>query len=119
MEMPRKSPLDQLHDVSEGVNESWERVIECVKAATYEYLTDMSDEEKTMLEESFWPAHTALIKRAEVFQLDIEAKIFERAEMISNERRAAKMHEFDTLTLPGMKRRELLRAIIGLPNNYS
>jgi len=115
MEEPVKSPLEQLKNVSDGADESWRHVQEVLKEATFEYLSDMSDEDRLMLEESFWSAHVEILKRAELYQPGIAGKIITRAEAISQQRRDAEMYELENVTLPRLRGRSFLRAIIGLP----
>jgi hypothetical protein len=117
MEEPVKSPLEQLKDVSDSTDESWRHVQEALKEATYEHLPDMSDEDRLMLEESFWSAHVEILKRAEIYEPGIAEKIITRAETICQQKRNDEMYELENVILPRLRRRNFLRAIIGLPGD--
>ena len=117
MEEPVKSPLEQLNDVSDGVKESWQHVVDVLKEATYEHLPDMSDEDRLMLEESFWSAHPEILKRAESYEPGVAKKIILRFEVLSQQRRDAEMQELENVMLPRVRGRNFLRAIMGLPGS--
>jgi hypothetical protein len=117
MEKPVKSPIDQLKDISDDVDEGWRDVQSSLKQATFEYLPDISDEDRQMLEESFWSAHVEILKRAELYHPGIAEKIITRAVEISEQRRDAEIYELENVTLPRLRRRAWLRAIIGLPQD--
>lgn len=114
MEEPTKSPIEQLKEISDERNASWDRVIENMKAATFEYILDISDEEKLMLEENFWSAHVALLERAELLEPGIATKIMTRAELIGDKRREFEIKQRELDTAPQGIRRGFLKSVFGV-----
>ena len=87
MEKPVKPPLEQLRDISDTMTADWEFVVAVLKEATLEFLTDITDKERQMLELNFWSTHASLLERAELYQPGITKAIFMRFEEIGEERR--------------------------------
>lgn len=113
---PTPSGLDQLRQLSGDVEQSWEKVVDALRTALIECVEVLSDEELLLLNESFWPASVEILSRHEVYTPGITENVMIRFEEIANERREAEQREFKKGTFPRVKRRAILRNIIGLPS---
>lgn len=108
------SPEEQLRQIGEANERAWAGVVSALQQATFEYI-EVSDEERQLLNENFWAVHSAVLERAELFQPGVARAIFDRAELIGQERRQHEMDVFENETLPKIKRSAFLRGLIGLP----
>lgn len=118
---PVPSPLEQLQQVSEGAEETWRILADHLLGATLE-LIEVNDEEKMLLQESFWSVHPQLLAREEKVRPGISEQVFIRFEQIATEYRKFEMIQFEEETLPAVKREArksaFLREMIGLPPKY-
>ncbi len=87
MEKPVGSPLEQLKNISETMEERWQRVVDALMQATLEYLPDMTNAEKLMLREDFWHTHPLILGRAELIQPGITDRIITRSEHLVRQRK--------------------------------
>lgn len=118
MEKPQvPSPLEQLKQISDDAEAGWGKLIEVLKQATLE-LVEVTDEEKKLLDESFWSAHVSILERAEVFHPGITQAVFTRFEELGEARQKADEEEFQNVTLPRVKRRAHIRGLLGLPIHH-
>ena len=87
MEKPVKPVLEQLRDINDTMRADGELIVDVMKEATLEFLPDISDKERQLLELNFWPTHIALLEQAELYRPGITKAIFTRFEEIGEARR--------------------------------
>lgn len=98
---------------TEAINQSWQHVIDNLTQATLEHI-QVDDGTRASLEADFWSTHATLLAETEAAHPGTAESIFTRAEEIGAEKRAAETKEFETKTLPKIKRRAYMRGFMSV-----